>query len=331
MGLRSKVGLWLLALGASLVGSCSAPLAAEAEPGTSIVACGQRIPVGTRVVLWDEPGGYSAYSDQLHFPAPAAGTETPAAGSLRYEPGRRTKGEAPQQLVEPGSTDLEALRETVDLFVLHYDVCGFAERCFRVLHDRRGLSVHFLLDVDGTIYQTLDLRERAWHAGSVNTRSIGIEIANIGSRRTDDTKGLAEIDGWYSRDARGLRLDPPRWAQPSAVRTPNFVGYAARPDRVEGEAQGEWRAQYDFTPEQYESLVLLSAALVEAFPRIELDAPRGPDGQVLTGVMGDAQLATFGGIVGHHHVSAVKQDPGPAFQWETFLEAVAEADLALVR
>ena len=54
----------------------------------------------------------------------------------------------------------------------------------RRLHDRRGLSVHFLLDVDGTLYQTLDLRERAWHAGEsffrgrrcCNDFSIGIEL-----------------------------------------------------------------------------------------------------------------------------------------------------------
>jgi len=37
-------------------------------------------------------------------------------------------------------------------------------QCFKVLHDHRDLSVHFMLDLDGTIYQTLDLKERAWHA-----------------------------------------------------------------------------------------------------------------------------------------------------------------------
>ncbi len=308
------------------IAACAGPAPeAQPEPGTCIVACGQRIPIGTRVVLWDEPGGYSAYSDQLHFEAPAAGTEVPQPGSLRFEAGRRTKGAQPQQLVEPGSEDLEALRPAVDLFVLHYDACGYAERCFRVLHDRRGLSVHFLLDVDGTIYQTLDLRERAWHAGEVNTRSIGVEIANIGSRRTDDGLGLEDIDAWYSADGQGLRLDPPHWAVPKAVHTPGFVGYSARDERVEGLAQGEWRAQYDFTPEQYEALVLLAAALVETFPRIDPDAPRGPDGEVLTSVMAPGQLASFGGIVGHHHVSAVKQDPGPAFRWEPFLEDVGKA------
>ena len=38
-----------------------------------------------------------------------------------------------------------------------------------------------MLDLDGTIYQTLDLKERAWHATTSNSRSVGIEIANIGA------------------------------------------------------------------------------------------------------------------------------------------------------
>jgi N-acetyl-anhydromuramyl-L-alanine amidase AmpD len=39
-----------------------------------------------------------------------------------------------------------------------------------------------MLDLDGTIYQTLDLKERASHATIANSRSIGIEIANMGCR-----------------------------------------------------------------------------------------------------------------------------------------------------
>ena len=42
--------------------------------------------------------------------------------------------------------------------------------------------MHFLLDLDGTIYQTLDLKERALHVGASNTRSVGVEIANLGAR-----------------------------------------------------------------------------------------------------------------------------------------------------
>ena len=315
---RSVLSL-LLALG-----SLSCHSTPQDPRGHSIVACGVKIPIGTRVVLWDEPGGYNAYSDRLHFTAPEAGVDVPGDGTLRYEPGRRSKGEAGTELVAPGSGDLSALQATVDQLVLHYDVCGTSERCFLVLHDRRALSVHFLLDVDGTIYQTLDLRERAWHAGQANTRSVGVEIANIGSRRMDDAQGLAEIDAWYERDAAGLRLSLPTWADSAAIRTANFVGYAARDERIEDWIQGERRAQYDYTPEQYWALVKLAAGLCRALPQIRPDAPRDADGAVMDAVLDARTLQQFRGIIGHHHISKTKQDPGPAFAWEEFLRAVRD-------
>ena len=77
--------------------------------------------------------------------------------------------------------DLPLLQRVVDQFVIHFDAAGTSKRCFEVLHDRRGLSVHFLLDLDGTIYQTLDVKESAWHATVANGRSVGVEVANIGA------------------------------------------------------------------------------------------------------------------------------------------------------
>lgn len=76
---------------------------------------------------------------------------------------------------------MSLLAETVDQFVIHYDACGLSQTCFDLLQDQRDLSVHFMLDLDGTIYQTLDVKERAWHATIANTRAIGIEIANVGA------------------------------------------------------------------------------------------------------------------------------------------------------
>lgn len=51
------------------------------------------------------------------------------------------------------------------------------------------VSAHYVLGPDGTLWQLVDDTDRAWHAGSgawgpvtdVNSRSIGIEIANSGS------------------------------------------------------------------------------------------------------------------------------------------------------
>ena len=65
----------------------------------------------------------------------------------------------------------------IKLFVNHWDVCLSAESCQNVL-DNRGISVHFLIDNDGTIFQTVDMQHQAWHAGNQNSFSVGVEISN---------------------------------------------------------------------------------------------------------------------------------------------------------
>jgi N-acetyl-anhydromuramyl-L-alanine amidase AmpD len=200
-------------------------------------------------------------------------------------------------------------------------VCGISRTCFRVLQDERNLSVHFLLDVDGTLYQTLDLRDTAWHATKSNTRSIGVEIAQIGAYGARETWRL---DPWYEeRENETLLSFPPR-IQETGIRTKDFVGRTARPDRLQGNIQGQTLYQYDFTPEQYQSLAKLSAALCREFPKIHPDAPRDEQGHVQDHVLDDDAWEEFHGILGHYHVQKNKTDPGPAFDWEAFLEQVRE-------
>src|SRR5205807_3371561 len=114
----------------------------------------------------------------------------------------RRQGLTNQELerVRGGGWDLPTLQKVVDQFVIHFDVCGTSRQCFKILQDFRDLSVHFMLDLDGTIYQTLDLKERAWHATTSNNRSVGIEIANMGAYTSDESKALEE---WYAKDADG--------------------------------------------------------------------------------------------------------------------------------
>jgi N-acetyl-anhydromuramyl-L-alanine amidase AmpD len=237
-----------------------------------------------------------------------------------YQPGRMLKSAdgSVRARVEPDCADVAELAGVVDQLVLHFDVCGVSRSCFQVLRDR-ALSVHFLLDVDGTIYQTLDLREQAYHATKANARSIGIEIANLGAYPPSDHPVL---DEWYKRDFEGPYIVLPERLQDGGVRIPGFVARPARTELVHGEIQGQDLVQYDFTPEQYESLEKLTVALCRMFPKIAPDAPRDAAGAVRKEALSDDEFAAFHGILGHYHVQKNKNDPGPAFDWETFLARV---------
>lgn len=315
--------LWLLAVSSFFAGCRTVPRSGGAleRRGDEIIVCGRLFHTGTPVVTWMDPGGYDAYRVERKF-APAdkadwnaSHTENPALESPNRYGFRRTVPLSPERLerVRTNGWALEDLQVVVDQFVLHYDVSGTSRRCFQVLHDQRGLSVHFMLDVDGTVYQTLDLKERAWHATSSNSRGIGIEIAQVGAVPVAQRKRL---EPWYSVVDGQTRLTIPEFVGPSGIRTPNFQGRPARNEPVIGPIHGESMIQYDFTPEQYAALAKLTASLCRIFPKLRCDYPRDTDGKLLTTRLPDASLTNYAGILGHYHIQKEKQDPGPAFQWE---------------
>lgn len=290
-----------------------------------MVVAGRYFHTGTPVVLWTDPGGYDAYRVERRFsPINESAWETSKfkvkdlSTPNRYN--LRGGGLTDEQIerVRGGGWDLPLLREVVDQFVLHYDVAGTSRQCFKVLHDMRGLSVHFMLDLDGTIYQTLDLKERAWHATSSNTRSVGIEIANIGAYGSPTN---AALTNWYRSGADGLPvLAIPKAMGNGGVRTPNFIGRPARPTLVRGVVQGHEVVQYDFTPEQYRALTRLTAALCAVFPKLKCDYPRDAKGQLVTRKLPDDELDRFAGVLGHFHIQTNKTDPGPAMQWDRVID-----------
>ena len=302
-----------------------APGKAVRRKGDEIIVAGQLFHTGTRVITWMDPGGYDAYRVERRFSpleesdwettkAKVEGMTTPNRYGLR-------KGALPPVELERlrgGGWDLATLRGVVDQFVLHYDVCGVSKVCFDVLHDHRDLSVHFMLDIDGTIYQTLDLKERARHATIANDRSIGVEIANIGAYPPNDTKAL---DEWYARDAENkpyLRV-PEKIGDP-LIRTKNFTGHPARAAAVRGTIQGVELLQYDFTPEQYDALIKLTASLCRIFPKLKCDYPRDAAGQLVPQKLSDEALAKYQGVLGHFHIQTNKTDPGPALQWDKIID-----------
>jgi len=77
-----------------------------------------------------------------------------------------------------------------DLVVIHHTSDATAEKALATLTDpAREVSAHYLVARDGAIYQLVDERKRAWHAGvsrwgaqtDVNSASIGIELDNDGA------------------------------------------------------------------------------------------------------------------------------------------------------
>jgi len=326
--LRPAVAPVLLLGAVLLLGGCRTrpvPQAADQRRGEEIVVAGQFFPAGTRVVTWLEAGGFDAYRPAPKFPPDPKTGEPVHFGrrQLNLPWWRRPFAPADRRLAAPSLADL---RRTVDQFVLHYDGSGISRACFDALQHRRGLSVHFLLDADGTIYQTLDLQERAYHATIANSRSIGIEIANVGAYPPGDTRRFA---AWYRRDAAGgtVMTVPPNLGDPRWL-VPDFTPRPARPEPVTGAIHGTVLVQYDYTPEQYAALAKLVAALCRVFPRLAADFPRGADGTVLLRRLDAREFARFRGVLGHWHVQANKIDPGPALHWERVL-AEAQAGAAL--
>jgi N-acetyl-anhydromuramyl-L-alanine amidase AmpD len=327
---RALLGaLTLLAFAFTLAGcQHGQPRTFAPRKGDEIVVAGQFFHIGTPVVTWMDPGGYDAYRVERRFVplAESSWEATRAAAPAVRTPNRyglRQANLTPAEIerVRGGGWDLPTLQRVVDQFVLHYDVCGISKACFDVLHDQRGLSVHFMLDVDGTIYQTLDLKERAWHATSSNDRSIGIEIANMGAYRATEKHPFAR---WYGRDAKGTVLTVPPELGTSAVRTPGFVGRPDRADPVTGEIQGDALTQYDLTPQQYEALVKLTAALCTVFPKITCDYPRDASGALVTRKLPDDALRAYQGVLGHFHIQTNKVDPGPALQWDRVINGARQ-------
>lgn len=312
-----------LAAAAATAGSPGEPLP---RTGDEIVVCGQLFHTGTPVVTWMDPGGYDGYRVERRF-GPIEESSWDQIKDELSEPNRynlRQKGLEPPlppellERVRGGGWSLGELQNVVDQFVLHYDVCGTSKVCFKVLHDQRGLSVHFMLDVDGTIYQTVDLKERTWHATTSNSRSIGVEIAQIGAR---SARGKHQLDEWYDQDEKGLLLTiPARFGPDLGIRTPNFVGRPAKPELIVGEIQQKELFQYDYTPEQYEALAKLTATLCKIFPKLRCEFPADATGRVITDKLPDAQLRDYRGLLGHYHIQLNKTDPGPALDWSRVVD-----------
>ncbi len=168
-------------------------------------------------------------------------------------------------------------KRNVRLFVNHWDVCLNSRSCNDVLN-KNGISVHFLIDNDGTIYQTMDMQHGAWHAGNerVNRASVGVEISNAYYPKYQD---------WYVNNGYGERpMVEDAWV--NGVKLDPFMG---------------------FYPEQIEAAKALWKAVASA-SNVKLKTKLNQFGKVSTKYEKEIVYGKFEGIISHYHCYKGKID-----------------------
>jgi hypothetical protein len=168
-------------------------------------------------------------------------------------------------------------KRKINMFVNHWDVCLDSTTCAKVLN-RRGVSVHFCIDNDGTIYQLLDINHAAWHASSrkVNHASIGVEIANAYYQK---------YQGWYKRK-----------------------GFGERPLMESGIVHGKTLEPFTwFYPVQIQALKALWQAVHEGVG-IPYECPLDKNGNTATTTDRKVMSGKFKGFISHYHVTKSKID-----------------------
>lgn len=236
-----------------------------------IIVCEQRYAVDAPVVNWQDDGRFSAYWPCCYSGKGGAPPSPYPWGPATGMEKRRTRYRPRKELVGKRG-DIATLKRIIRQCVIHHDGAESSLQCFDILHNERGLSAHFLVDGDGTIYQTLDLADAAFHAHTANGYSIGIEVCNRG-KVSDSRKSYSPAD-----------------------REPQQITIHSHPYTA-----------WSFTRAQYRSLAALLKTLLRIFPRLPCCYPT--NGGLIQTVL--AEPEKFMGILGHYHLSLTKWDPGP--------------------
>lgn len=207
-------------------------------------------------------------------------------GERPYVLPRRSKG----QLL----TTCDALQDVVRAVIIHTDITASSRDCFRVLA-MRGFSTHFMIDGDGTIYQGTDPVDMAIHAASplidnLNLQSIGIDL-NCLQQNQRGAKPAGQMVGGRPM-SQTITINDVAWQS---------VG---------------------FTDAQYDALIKLLFALKSKFQKIQLSPPVTETGEVPWSIV-QPDLEKFG-IYGHLHMSPMKFDPGPGFDWPRLLAGLSQ-------
>ncbi|MEO8699816.1 MAG: peptidoglycan recognition family protein, partial [Kofleriaceae bacterium] len=212
--------------------------------------------------------------------------------TVRHQP-RPALRNGPKEWLGGHKVPYDSAKQVIKQFMIHHDGCATADMCFSVIQNERGLSCHFLLDNDGTIFQTLDLALEGWHGSELNANSIGIELCNRGEIRTP-----ADAE-YYTK--RGMKRD-------------------RKPCEVNGHKINSW----DFTEEQKDSMRRLGRALLRLLPNLPAEYPQESPGQQLRKTMPRPDIMGFSGYIGHYHLTPTKWDPGP-WDFKDFIQRIRGA------
>lgn len=189
-------------------------------------------------------------------------------------------------------------RQQVSGVVMHFTAAGsgkgtaeyFAKRSYEWKGKTYEVnaSSHIVIDRDGTVYQCVSMRDRAWHAGPA-TLWKGQKLAR-GMNVNDFTVGI-ELANWGE-----LKPDPER---------PGFfVNYLGKPFKAgllyhSQMTTGVLPTVWEGYPEpQINGLIQALKFIVHTYPAIKRED-----------------------VLGHEQIQDNKDDPGPAFPWARVLDA----------
>jgi len=251
--------------------------------GAPAILVGQR-----RFVLDDDiPLVALDAADALSFAARATGPDGMPTHGPRYE----------RAGVPVKRDDLPHARRVVTAMTLHADEADESKGAFEALV-ARSLSTHFFIDFDGRVFQALDPIDCAYHAGDMNSWTLGVDLNN----RMRNLLRAPDEPPYDPRHARIAEMEKhPRGARQRAT----IQG-------VEVEAWG-------YTEAQYRSLAALTRRLADIFPAIALGAPKGADGKVPLDAL---PPEAWRGVIGHLHGEPQRWDPG-IFDWGRIDQALA--------
>lgn len=290
----------------------------QGEKNYDIIICGERVRLeglvgdpDCHVVTWKE----NAYFDFQGANYDKYLNANPENAGKKGVYNRKTAKGAPIKNIK----DLDAVKASVKLLLLHADLTRDSWTCFEMLA-YRGCSTHFMINWDGTIFQGMDVAYAAIHAKQANSTSVGIDMNNLMWNQRKGSIGFRKHTGseWSEHHSNnGYKPNSANWE-----RTPyeqlgdddkkrfNRRKYPERGGIMRLDNGARVRA-YGYTDAQFRALAELLKVLTDKL-EVPREVPLGPDGKVLTSMI---DLAEFSGILGHMHTDPSRWDPGPGLDW----------------